>query len=532
MTESTSTMRAFTHRPNAPRQITSTKWTITGRAHSVQGGVVNSILPDFSRIPVYPQARINTQQPELAVNTPGDAYEQEADRVADQATAPVVSGAPPRIQRFSGQSNGQTGSAIASVSQVLASSGKPLEPALRQDMEQRFGHDFSRVRVHFDAAAEQSAREIRANAYTVGNDVVFGKGRFAPATQEGRRLLAHELTHVVQQTGAPMSDSLQGPVAVHRITLQRQPAPTGPPLKDILRLDQTVPIKGLAKNQPNYIDHFRGNLTSAPLGSDIILTPSEGPASKTGISIPKGDFYMDKDPLGGSSMGQNQVYKSRAVAEAVVSDLMKQTPGWAVYTYYMQDGIIFPTTLSDTTIPNLMPFISQQREQNMADLKATAELAKAVALWYVGARFPIKIRSGGPPGAAGGGEAAKQAEKEALKQAEKETLKRGEKEGLKQEGKEVAKVARKPPVQPSAPPGWKSMNAFGKEIGWPAQGEVKVAAEAADLAKLRNAGVTEQWAAEQARIYREVARMNPSNPTAALRADWLAKIADRLRGAP
>ena len=164
-------MRAFTHRPKAARQIASTKWAMTGRAHSVKGGVENSILHDFSRIPVYPQARI--AKLELAVNTP-EAYEQEADRVADQKTAPVVSGVPPRIQRFSGQSNGKTGSAIASVSQVLASSGKPLEPALRQDMEQRFGHDFSRVRVHFDAAAEQSAREMRANAYTVGNDVYLG----------------------------------------------------------------------------------------------------------------------------------------------------------------------------------------------------------------------------------------------------------------------------------------------------------------------------------------------------------------------
>jgi predicted alpha/beta hydrolase family esterase len=58
---------------------------------------------------------------------------------------------------------------------------------------------------------------------------------------------------------------------------------------------------------------------------------------------------------------------------------------------------------------------------------------------------------------------------------------------------------------------------------------VKIAAEAADLAKLRNAGVTEQWATEQAQIYREVARMNPNNPTAALRADWLEKIAQRFR---
>ena len=69
-------------------------------------------------------------------------------------------------------------------------------------MGQRFGHDFSRVRVHSGGAAEQSARDVNANAYTVGHNIVFGAGRFAPGTHEGRRLIAHELTHVVQQSGA------------------------------------------------------------------------------------------------------------------------------------------------------------------------------------------------------------------------------------------------------------------------------------------------------------------------------------------
>ena len=91
---------------------------------------------------------------------------------------------------------------------ALASPGRPLEPALRQDMEQRFGHDFSRVRVHSGAAAEQSARNVNAHAYTVGQDIVFNAGRFAPRTPEGPQLLAHELTHVVQQAGCGVA-SLQ-----------------------------------------------------------------------------------------------------------------------------------------------------------------------------------------------------------------------------------------------------------------------------------------------------------------------------------
>ena len=69
-------------------------------------------------------------------------------------------------------------------------------------MEQRFDWDFSRVRVHVGSAAEQSARDLNARAYTVGDDLVFGAGEFEPRTHEGRRLLAHELTHVVQQSGA------------------------------------------------------------------------------------------------------------------------------------------------------------------------------------------------------------------------------------------------------------------------------------------------------------------------------------------
>lgn len=76
-------------------------------------------------------------------------------------------------------------------------------------MEPRFGHDFSKVRVHSGAAAEQSARAVNAHAYTVGQNIVFGAGMFAPATAGGRRLLAHELTHVVQQEGHPGASVIQ-----------------------------------------------------------------------------------------------------------------------------------------------------------------------------------------------------------------------------------------------------------------------------------------------------------------------------------
>jgi hypothetical protein len=86
---------------------------------------------------------------------------------------------------------------------------------------------------------------------------------------------------------------------------------------------------------------------------------------------------------------------------------------------------------------------------------------------------------------------------------------------------------------PTPPIGWSgSPAAFGKEIGWPAQGKIVTSAEEVDLAKLRRAGVTEEWASEQAKIYRQIAQNNPKNPSAALRADWLEKVAARLRGGP
>jgi len=87
------------------------------------------------------------------------------------------------------------------VHDALSSSGKPLDAGTRAFMEPRFGHDFSQVRVHTDARAAESARAVNALAYTVGRDVVFGARQYEPGTSEGRRLMAHELTHVVQQEG-------------------------------------------------------------------------------------------------------------------------------------------------------------------------------------------------------------------------------------------------------------------------------------------------------------------------------------------
>jgi uncharacterized protein DUF4157 len=87
------------------------------------------------------------------------------------------------------------------VNQVLRSSGQPIDASMRTSMEDRFGYDFGAVRFHTDATAAQSAAAVSALAYTVGRHVVFGASQYSPGSDEGRRLIAHELAHVVQQGG-------------------------------------------------------------------------------------------------------------------------------------------------------------------------------------------------------------------------------------------------------------------------------------------------------------------------------------------
>jgi hypothetical protein len=111
---------------------------------------------------------------------------------------------------------------VAIVNAVLSrGDGQPLDSTTRSFMEQRFGHDFSRVRIHTSEHASASAHAVNALAYTVGRDVIFEREQYAPETEVGRRLLAHELTHVVQQREAPVLSA--SPVqAVEQVKVHEQ----------------------------------------------------------------------------------------------------------------------------------------------------------------------------------------------------------------------------------------------------------------------------------------------------------------------
>lgn len=111
--------------------------------------------------------------------------------------------------------------------------GRPLEPAVRRGYEAYFGHDLSQVRVHADTVAAESAEALGADAYTAGPHVVFGAGKYAPDTQAGRRVLAHELAHVVQQRAAAVADPLAlAACQLRHRTVPPSVPPTGRPTRE------------------------------------------------------------------------------------------------------------------------------------------------------------------------------------------------------------------------------------------------------------------------------------------------------------
>ncbi len=248
-------MRTFAQKPKAPQQATAAKTTMPRRVNIGQSHKVSSILhlqrtignqatqrmlqthseepnaglidiasPHFgrnlSRSSVNPPTAGAIQTKHVS-NKAGDEYEQEADRVAEQVMCMpetqthrvcVCGGGCPQCQteqlgheleqlqtRRVQSSNCEQSPIPPVVHDVLGSPGQPIDRATRTFMEPRFGYDLSQVRVHSDPRAARSARAMNAIAYTMGRDVVFDSGQYQTDSLEGRKLIAHELTHVVQQ---------------------------------------------------------------------------------------------------------------------------------------------------------------------------------------------------------------------------------------------------------------------------------------------------------------------------------------------
>ena len=228
-------------------------------------------------------------QRRLAISQPGDSDEVEADRIADQVVAAPTGIIQPKCavgaasattceqygQAEKHQRKERPGTITHSASETSSriganapaeQGGQPLSSSVRAFFESRFDRDLSAVRVHVSNQAAESARTIQARAFTVGQDVVFGAGEYAPETSDGKRLLAHELTHTIQQTAgqasrAPSLDAAsaahpheQGaqpraadasltsvpvvPASGHALAVQRQPAPPPAPTAAAIKLEE------------------------------------------------------------------------------------------------------------------------------------------------------------------------------------------------------------------------------------------------------------------------------------------------------
>ena len=241
--------------------------------------------------------RVTGLQAKLAISDPGDEYEQEADRVAEQVMrmSPVAVSrqqsermVQPVVQRRVASGVGSLGEAPPIVHEVLNSPGQSLDPATRDFFEPRFGYDFGSVRVHSGAVAAQSARVIHADAYTVGHDIVVGS-RFTSGTRKGCNLIAHELAHVVQQRGGAKA-------------LYRQQAAVPP--KQVPRPD---PVPGLGPARTEYVE-------------DLIKNKDFQGAVDTLVHFKVMDYEIDFDLLADKKMTYDPNLKA--------SDATTSMPRW------------------------------------------------------------------------------------------------------------------------------------------------------------------------------------------------------------
>jgi hypothetical protein len=261
-----------------------------GAEHTIASDRQSRTAWNFGEIPIHPPDRAgrprahspltaspSVVQTKLIVGETNDPLEHEADRVADQVmrvpeSQASITAAPPILSRkcaaceeedrtpvlqrkAAGPAEPATTPAPAIVHEVLRSAGQPLDAGTRSFFEPRFQHDFGRVRVHVGGRETESAQALNALAYTVGTDIVFAASRYEPHSAAGRRLLAHELTHVVQQSDPLKSSSGQPAERRHGVTavtpvgavppaVQRQAADVG--------MERTPVAKG--RRRPMFAD--------------------------------------------------------------------------------------------------------------------------------------------------------------------------------------------------------------------------------------------------------------------------------------
>lgn len=347
------------------------------------------------------EAAESNVQTRLIVNEPGDKYEQEANTISEKVMRSEtpdrekesVTVSPYTIRRsffdkektncsecqelkkplvLRKEVNGKNydgKAAPASVSKVIHSgSGKSLDIDTREYMENRMGHDFSGVKIHTDAQAAESARAIQALAYTAGNHIVFNKGQYAPATEAGKMLLAHELVHTIQQGEGvkrqadtqAKTDAATGSVCDSNTASAEQGAPVGSEVKTEIpdnrtggkksSVAATGPPPATPKDQPADSASEGGN-TDEKKPLDSPKDPSADPAFKELT----GDTKKAKK-------SQDEHEPEMAIAEEAMMSAENQDPGGKL------ENDAKKVLATDEKLAPSQPFNKAAFKQNIKDL--------------------------------------------------------------------------------------------------------------------------------------------------------------------
>ena len=208
-------------------------------------------------------------------------------------------------------------SAPASVHGVLRSSGTPLDRATRSFFEPRFGHDFSKVRIHSDSQAAASAGAVNALAYTVGNDVVFASGRYSPSSSEGRKLLAHELAHTIQQSrlspGTPSHDALRLGVSGDAFEAKAEAAARDTTGSAALGDDEKPALDLISQPTLQRVDDPYAKLTIEQLRRKAAADPGAAEALRLRYrEMPTSRLQQFKDPMAQSVLSQRNIQPADA----------------------------------------------------------------------------------------------------------------------------------------------------------------------------------------------------------------------------
>ncbi|MBZ4415602.1 DUF4157 domain-containing protein [Myxococcus sp. RHSTA-1-4] len=305
--------------------------------------------------PSEPRSRLGRHSFRVVPRT--DSREQQAESQASSLL--------PQPRRGPTTRGGSRAEAASSHSLGLGA-GQPLPAAERRFLEPRFGHDFSRVRIHADAQAHAAAESLGARAFTHGDDIAFARGVWPARSLADRQTLFHELTHVTQ--AAP-----PGEVMREEAQQAKSPAPEG----------QTFPFAGLSPAElASYVDEkvtglgvnlVRGQVDLALEGQDKTL------------SVPLSWF----DTKVYNVLPVIPVYASRtkALAELAGYPAGLRAHGMEPVGFYQDAGLVWPTLLNPQTAPRMFSVFPQALDAARRDAKATSELFANLLFWYIGARF-------------------------------------------------------------------------------------------------------------------------------------------------